>query len=103
MVGVTEEAEQTELKDVGGHYSWRDASDHVYLEIKTDAKDVTCNIEETSIQVSSGSSDESTILLEGSLFQRVIVSESKWHLREDGIVAIELKKVSVMRWLMVIR
>ena len=104
MAGVTEAP--TELKKAaGGLYSWRDASDHVYLEIKTDAaaKDVKCKIEETSIRVSSGSSDKSTIILEGNLFQRVIASQSKWHLREDGIMAIELKKVSAMRWLMVIR
>ena len=100
LAGV-DAAYSTELKDAGV-YSWRDASDHVYLEVSCgdDAKDVQCKIELDSIEISHG--DNNTIL-KGTLFQNVLPKESKWELLGDGKLAITLKKVSSMRWLLVLR
>jgi hypothetical protein len=98
LAGV-DAAASNELKDAGV-YSWRDASDHVYLEVKCgDAKDVTCKIEMDSIEICDGD----TQILKGKFFQTILARESKWEKLGDGKLAITLKKVSPMRWLMALR
>jgi len=101
LSGVTDAAPAMELKDAGV-YSWRDASDHVYLEVRCggDAKDdVQCKIEMDSIDIAQGN----TTILAGKFFQNVLPKESKWEMVGDGKLAITLKKMSQMRWLMVLR
>ena len=93
----------SEMKDAG-IYSWRDASDHVYLEVKCgDAKQVKCKIETDSIEIFDDSDNNRKSILKGTLFQSVIAKASTWETNGDGVLAITLKKVSSMRWLMVLR
>lgn len=101
LAGVDSSA-VAEMKDAGV-FSWRDASDHVYLEVKCgDAKEVKCKIETDSIEIFDGSDNNKTIL-KGDLFQSVIAKASTWETIGDGVLAITLKKASSMRWLMVLR
>lgn len=102
MATIDDEAVK-ELKDAG-EYSWRDASDHVYMEINnTDddaVPDMKCSIKAESIQIKAGDK----VILEGNLFQKVNASESKWELQDDGKkLVVTLSKISKMRWLMVMR
>lgn len=100
-VGVTES--ETPMKDdPSGVFSWRDASDHVYVEIKsadiTEEKKVSCDITPKSLCIKNGDK----VILEGNLFQTVIPKESEWAVM-DGKIVMTLKKLSIMRWLMLTR
>lgn len=95
--------ELAELKEAaGGLYSWRDASDHVDLEVKcegVDTKDIKCDVKEQFIHISVGGKD----VLKGNLFQRIIPAVSKSEITADGVLVVKLQKLSKMRWLMVVR
>jgi hypothetical protein len=100
-VGVTE-SESPMKDDPSGVFSWRDGSDHVYLEIKSakisDEKQVSCDITANSLCIKNGSN----VILKGDLFQTVIPKESEWAVL-DGKIVMTLKKLSNMRWLMLTR
>ena len=65
-----------------------------------DAKDdVQCKIEMDSIDIAQGN----TTILAGKFFQNVLPKESNWEMMGDGKLGITLKKMSHMRWLMVLR
>mmetsp|Transcript_8963 Transcript_8963/g.14946 ORF Transcript_8963/g.14946 Transcript_8963/m.14946 type:complete len:214 (-) Transcript_8963:4-645(-) len=97
MAGVRSDA-LTELKNEGV-YAWRDASDHVYLEVELNGKKPKVYIAAESIHIKA----DGATLLQGNLFQKVNARESKWEVKDDGKLAVTLKKVSTMRWLMVVR
>jgi len=103
---VSSEKQTSELKQCE-NYAWRDASDHVYLEIRCGkertAKDIVCKLEENSIHVSVASDSEPILILEGSLFQSIIPQESGWNFQENGILEVKIQKAVHMRWLMVVR
>mmetsp|Transcript_9443 Transcript_9443/g.13824 ORF Transcript_9443/g.13824 Transcript_9443/m.13824 type:complete len:218 (+) Transcript_9443:132-785(+) len=86
-----------------GSYTWRDNKEAVYLEIKTTHKkeDVQCKIEPGSICISTNDNNE--ILLEGNLFQKVLVNECQWKWNEGGKLCLTLQKATPMRWLQVVR
>lgn len=96
-------APAVELKPATG-YSWRDASDHIYMEVPcsmTAKKDVLCTIEPESIKIASSAGHT---ILEGSLFQTIDIQKSKWELDlATGKVLVTLAKAKNMRWLMVLR
>jgi hypothetical protein len=96
MAGVRAD-ELTELKDEGA-YAWRDASDHVYLEIdlKEEGQNPKVDITAESIHVKVNGAT----LLQGNLFQKVNAHDSKWEVRDDGKLAVTLMKAAKMRWLM---
>lgn len=85
-----------------GSYSWRDTKETAYLEIQTTEKkdDVNCKIESDSICIFT---NNNKTLLQGNLFQNVIVSECKWQWDENGKLCLTLVKATPMRWLQVIR
>jgi hypothetical protein len=118
LANVNHQTTPTELKEAAnGLYSWSDRGEHVYMEIPCynsadedeRKKNVSCKIEATSIWVgrttatSTADDDDDTpkqTILQGTLFQTVIPTESKWELRNDGVLQVTMKKVSPMRWLM---
>ena len=88
--------------EAGGLYSWRDASEFVYVEVPCeviDKSEITCTIESESIHIATTGGN---ILLEGNLFQTVDIEKCKWELKENKII-ITLVKAKKMRWLMVTR
>jgi hypothetical protein len=92
-------APETELRlSKTGLYSWRDASEYVFLEVPNGSQ---CEIAVDEIRITSAGGD---ILVEGNLFQTVSVDVSKWELSEDkSKLLVSLKKAIKMRWLMVTR
>jgi len=101
LAGV-DAAAVVELKEAEG-YAWRDASDHVYLEVNCgNTGKVKCKIDADQIEVVSADTPDRPVL-RGTLFQNVLPQESKWEQLGDGILAITLQKASPMRWLMVLR
>lgn len=92
-----------------GSYQWRDANDHLQLQLDCDGgiktEDVDCKISETTLSlVVKGKS-----MLDGNLFQNVLPMTCKWALapnKEDSAkqtMEIKLQKLKPMRWLMVFR
>jgi hypothetical protein len=102
MAGVSDVDDEAAmvLTDEGTH-SWRDASDHVYLEIKAELKPANVKIQLESIHVTA---EDGTTIVKRDCFQKLNVGESKWAIdKEDGKMIITLKKLAPMRWLMVFR
>ena len=90
--------ELTEERD--GVYAWKDARDHVYLEVSNATSLTTCAIGENTLEVMTSAGGEA--MLEGELFQEVDLTKSGYELRGDKLL-ITLVKKQPMRWLMVLR
>jgi hypothetical protein len=93
-------ADQAELKEAaGGLYSWKDAKDHMYMEMKGATPATTCTIGVNSLVVTGAGGE---MLLEGELFQEVNCSESGYEVRDEKLLVTLVKK-KPMRWLMLLR
>ena len=93
-------ANSGELKEeAGGLYAWKDAKDHVYLEVKNATPSTICVIGENKLQVMTG---EAEMMLEGELFQEVDCTKSGYEIRGEKLLVTLVKK-KPMRWLMVLR
>lgn len=79
-------------------YSWRDGTDHVYIQVSNCDDAITCKIEHDAIHIAKNEKD----VMNGKLFQTVIVDESTWEVK-DGTLSVVLKKATNMRWLLVTR
>ena len=92
-------ASSGELKEeADGLYAWKDAKDHVYLEVKNATPSTICVIGENKLQVTR----EGEMMLEGDLFQKVDCTKSLYEIRGEKLLVTLVKKKS-MRWLMVLR
>ena len=95
---MADSKELTEERD--GVYGWKDAKDHVYLEVKNATPLTTCVLGENTLQVMTSAGGEA--MLEGELFQDIDLTKSGYELRGEKLL-ITLVKKQPMRWLMVLR
>jgi len=95
---MADSKELTEERD--GVYGWKDAKDHVYLEVKNATPLTTCVLGENTLQVMTCAGGEA--MLEGELFQDIDLTKSGYELRGEKLL-ITLVKKQPMRWLMVLR
>jgi len=89
-----------------GAFSWKDekarASVEVACAVGTEAKDVRCTIEASTIEVEVAGVQ----VMQGDLFQRVDPPRCTWVLESDGTsckLLLTLVKERPMRWLQVVR
>jgi hypothetical protein len=99
--GIDDSASEEMKEGAGGLYSWRDASDHVYIEVKVSPEEEEkCNCEITPDGISIVIGEKK--ILQGSLFQKVNPKDCKSEIK-DGKLSVTLVKAAKMRWLMITR
>lgn len=94
-----ETSEETEFKDVDGIYAWKDVGDKVFIEVTGCTGKVQCELKHDSIYIQH----EDSVILNSSLFQHIVPTESKWEQSDNGQLMVTLQKLQKMRWLGVTR
>eukprot|EP01052_Picozoa_sp_SAG31_P034284 SAG31_NODE_3985_length_3685_cov_2.692694_4_plen_331_part_00 len=95
-----------------GKMSWVDGDGEVVVKVRvpkcTMARDVRADIGKSrlKVQVATLPADTNKVVVDGELFQPVVVDESSWSLesgKDFRELVIELQKVRPMRWLVLTR